>query len=425
MASLGGDVDEENCRPPASDVTSSDGALALTELDRGMVQRLREAKDVREHGGEIVQASATMFEVADEQGSLEISRVDVIGDPKPPSAGPPQITVPKQPQSHQGTPRIPNVNSSTAMGAEAFSEAVHSGQGSDVVRDFYMHWLEEGRELDFLGDEAKFISQSIQAHWQDSDSNAAPNIEKHGIWLHDGAEWAKKLREAADNFASAFDTAKANTPTPGELAAAKYATMAGVLAGPAALVALAVYETMRSKAIEAAANYHTAVDGAVRSVGKPPDAAPLIAKRAAIPGELVKGPGKWAEIVRGSGQWREYEQQVTGYPAGMEYEVDVPGRADPVDFDGFEPDAGSDGLLVEAKGTGYEWMIGPNGEFNPKFGAAQQISNELRGHYEAALSTGVPVEWRVADAKTASAIEAIIEQNSYDDMITVTVVPPA
>ena len=109
----------------------------------------------------------------------------------------------------------------------------------------------------------------------------------------------------------------------------------------------------------------------------------------------------------------------------MEYQVDIAGRGEPVSFDGLDPEAGSEGLFIEAKGSGYEWMVGPNGEFNPKFNVTQQITNELRGQYEASVASGIPVEWRVADPRVAEAIEAIVERNDFDDMIDVTVAPAA
>ena len=190
-------------------------------------------------------------------------------------------------------------------------------------------------------------------------------------------------------------------------------------------MALAVYMNMKADADEAAAKYSTAVDKAVRGVGDPVGKPSLIAKRAAIPDELVKGPGQWVEESRGDREdWKKYEQQVTGYPAGMEYEVDMP-DGDSVEFDGYDPDAGDNGLYIEAKGKGYEWMVADNGQFDPRWRVNEQISNELQGQYEASLETGVPVEWRVADPRTAGAIQAIVDRDGYGDRITVITVPPA
>ncbi|MET0450498.1 MAG: Tox-REase-5 domain-containing protein [Mycobacterium sp.] len=424
LAQLGSKIDEEDCRQPASDPASTTGAMAFTQYDQGLVQRLNEAREVREHGGAIVKASAVLFEVADEQGALMIDRVDVLGSPRADSAGPPSIDVPAQPKSF-ATPRIDSVIPSAGMGAEAFSEAIHSGAGGEVVRDFSRHWTTAADDVDVLGDRATAIADQIQAHWQDADSNAAPNVRNHGTWLHDASDFAVKLAKGADDFASAFDVAKNETPTPEALSAAKCATMASVITGPGAVVALAVYMNMKADADEAAAKYSTAVDKAVRGVGDPVGKPSLIAKRAAIPDELVKGPGQWVEESRGDREdWKKYEQQVTGYPAGMEYEVDMP-DGDSVEFDGYDPDAGDNGLYIEAKGKGYEWMVADNGQFDPRWRVNEQISNELQGQYEASLETGVPVEWRVADPRTAGAIQAIVDRDGYGDRITVITVPPA
>ncbi|BBZ15034.1 hypothetical protein [Mycobacterium branderi] len=66
------------------------------------------------------------------------------------------------------------------------------------------------------------------------------------------------------------------------------------------------------------------------------------------------------------------------------------------------------------------------GPFNPTFGLAQSIPSQLDRQYEAAVAAGgIPVEWRVAEPRVAAAIEAIIEQRGYGDLINVVVVPPA
>jgi len=67
---------------------------------------------------------------------------------------------------------------------------------------------------------------------------------------------------------------------------------------------------------------------------------------------------------------------------------------------------------------------GPDGEFNPDFGPAKGIPDELQRQYRIAEAQGIPVEWRVAEPKAAEAIERIVEREGYDDLITVTVVPP-
>lgn len=423
LAALGTVPREEQCRAPASDPVSTSMAFAMSAIDEGYVQRLTEAKAVREHGGAIVTASGVLFEVADEHGSLMIDRVEVLGVPRPSGASPPTINQPPQPET-RSTPSVPKV-ASQSMDAEAFSDAVHSGQGSDVVRDFGEQFEKDSDDLEFDGDKTKFIADRIQEHWRDADSNAAPNVRTHGVWLHDAAEWADKLKTSADSIASAFDTVKADTPTPTQLSGAKLALQASAALGPAAaLAAYMNYENLKNKAIEAGARYQTSVEGAVKDANNPVSAPPLIAKRAAIPPELVKGPGTWVTKSRRDGAWQDYEQQVTGYPAGMEYEVPR-ASGDPVAFDGFDPDAGSDGLLIDAKGKGYDWMVGPDGEFKPDIKGVTKLQDELLRQYQAAQASGLPVEWRVAEPRAAEAMQALIDDGGYGDRIHIVVVPPA
>ncbi|WP_228032080.1 PPE domain-containing protein [Mycolicibacterium sp. P9-22] len=423
LASTDNDLKHKDCRQPAHDPVSISAARSLSDHNEGFVQRLDEAAAVRDHGGEIVKASAVMFQVADEQGALEIDRVEVLGAPRPPSAGPPTITQPPQPKTVP-VPRAAKIQSQS-MEADDFSEAIHSGAGARGVRDFARDWSDATRTLEFEGDSVRRIGDSIQENWADSDSNAAPNVRLHGTWLKDASEWAGKLSQAAGGCADAFDTAKRDTPTPVELAGAKQAVAMGVLLGPAgALVAKMRLDSLRAKAIAAGAVYEQSAKTAVATISEAMPAPPLIAKWAAIPGELVKGPGTWTSKSRREGEWRDYEHQVTGYPAGMEYEVPRI-NGEPVPFDGFEPDTGPNGLLVEAKGKGYEWMVGDNGEFKPDIKGVQQLQNEMLAQYEASKFSGVPVEWRVADARVADAMEALIEDGGYGDCISITVVPAA
>ena len=83
-----------------------------------------------------------------------------------------------------------------------------------------------------------------------------------------------------------------------------------------------------------------------------------------------------------------YEEQVTGSPAGTEYALlKADGNGD-VRFDGWDPDAGENGRVIEAKGPGYNWMVGADGEFNPKFGPAKSIPDQLERQSEAARAAG-------------------------------------
>lgn len=144
-----------------------------------------------------------------------------------------------------------------------------------------------------------------------------------------------------------------------------------------------------------------------------------------LPSSITEGgPGQWEYPNRDgmSDRARAYEEQVTGTPAGTEYAVPRPGGRD-VRFDGWDPDAGPNGTLVEAKGPGYEWLVGKDGAFKPGTGPAESIPDQLKRQHEAAAAAGVEVEWRVAERRVAEAIEDLILEADYDN-ITVKHVPP-
>ncbi|QNJ96131.1 PPE domain-containing protein [Mycolicibacterium fluoranthenivorans] len=312
------------------------------------------------------------------------------------------------------------------MDPESFADAIHSGQGSGRVRDFSAHWRKGSDTIIYIGDRASRVGDAIDEHWPDSSSNAADNVRDHGRWMHMAAAWGERLSKAAESAAAAYDYARRDTPTPTELSDARknvedmqrIGSMAGYVA------ARLKYEDLKDQAKTAGEDYEKRIKSAVTSVGNPIVPPPLIADRAVIPHDLVKGPGEWTTRSRRDGEWRNYEQQATGYPAGMEYSVPRDGGT-PVDFDGFEPDGGPNGLLVESKGRGYDWMVGPDGEFKPDLKVSQTISDELLRHYQVSVQTGIPVEWRVAEPKAAEAIENMIDDAGYGNNIRVVVVPAA
>ncbi|WKG05380.1 Tox-REase-5 domain-containing protein [Mycolicibacterium sp. HK-90] len=393
-------------------------AAALTAHDDGLCQRLGEAKAIREHGGAIVNASGVMFEVADEQGALDISRVDIVGQPRPASAGPPTIEVIAQPKQKETTAKVPPIEPQS-LSAEDFSSAVHTGSGDSGVLDFSKRWRRNGDDLNSVGYEVQRISMDIEEHWRDSGNNASPNVFHHGTWLISAADWAKKLASRADRCAAAFHTARSETPTPDELRTAKLAAQLSVASPVLGFIALMKYRELKNKAIEAGAKYEADVENELDRMRSPLEKPELIAKRVEIPKDLTKGPGQWVSAVRSEKPaWRDYELQATGYPAGMEYEILGPDKV-AVDFDGYDPDAN---LLFEAKGN-YEWAVGPDGNFIPGFGPAASFPNTLERQYGVAEATGIPVEWRVAGPKAAEAIQRIVDLQGYGDMITVVVVP--
>lgn len=425
LAALGDVPAKEDCPAPAGDPVSSSMAFAFTGHDENLCEELQYARMVREHGGAVVTAAGVMFEVADAHAALQISRVDVGHRPRPVSAAAAAMPVlPPQPKQPPRA-RIPDVLPQS-MGPEEFAEALHSGRGAGRVRDFSAHWRRASDDIVYVGDRTSHVGDLVDEHWPDNSSNAASNIRDHGRWMHNAASWGERLSKAAESAAAAYDYACRDTPSPSEFKDARQNIENQRRFGSPSdvLDANAAYNRLLSRAKKAGNEYYTRIEAALTTVGHPMVPPPLIAKRAVIPHGLVRGPGEWATKSRRDGPWRDYEQQVTGYPAGMEYDVPRDGGP-PVAFDGFEPDVGPNGLLVEAKGTGYEWMVGDDGEFKPNIKGAQDISDELLRQYQVSLQTGIPIEWRVAEPKTAEAIANLIDDAGYGSRIHVVVVPPA
>lgn len=363
-----------------------------------------------------------MFEVADNNAALDINRVEVDHEARPASAAAAAMPVlPPQPPPPP-RPRISDVLDQS-MEPEAFAEAIHSGRGAGRMRDFSTHCRKIGDDVEYTGDQSIHVGNQIDEHWPDSSSNAASNVQDHGRWMKSASQWAQRLSRSAESAASAFDFAHRDTPTPDEFEHARRHLEIQQQMGTQRTIDAAQrdLDDLKKRARIAGDEYHTRAESAVTAVGDPIISPPLIARRAVIPHDLVKGPGEWVTESRRDGPWRDYETQAARYPTGMEYEV--PGPDGPVQFDGFDPTVGEDGLLVEAKGNGYAWMVGDDGQFRPETGAAVGIPKELLRQYEAASELGVPVEWRVSEPKAAAAIQEIIDAQGYDDLIHVTIVP--
>jgi Restriction endonuclease fold toxin 5 len=105
----------------------------------------------------------------------------------------------------------------------------------------------------------------------------------------------------------------------------------------------------------------------------------------------VLGPGEWTPVKESmSERAKEYQDRVTGAPAGMGYKVEG------VKFDGY-----SDGKLLDAKGPGYENFV-KNERFMGWYNGADSLVSQAERQLRAAGST--PVEWRVAEPKAAVAM---------------------
>lgn len=437
LASIGEPLKPSGCAAPGTDLVSSRAALILIEHENGLVAVSDYASLLRHQAGAVIRSVAVMFVVADENNALNIQRVTVHAAPGITDGGAPAMPV-VPPAPHQPPiPKIPKVLGLPNLPGEVFAEQLHGGPGSGSIRNLSDDWLDNARGLLLAADDARFVAGRIDADWYDGKHNAANNVRNHGEWLEAASRWADRLGFAAEEVAHSFDEAENACPTPRQFKHARQnmeyqaKLNSETLGMNAAGVAKAVEEFTRlqEQAVRAMTKYHVSVSAAIDTLGDPIVPPPPIAKQGVLPNDVVRGPGEWVAERRGGGSMasRAYEEQVTGAPADMEYELPrgdgQPGRAD---FDGYDPHAGPDGLLFEAKGPNQAFMVNPDGTFKEGFGLAQSVPRQLELQYEAAqLAGGVPVEWRVAEPLVAEAIENVILANDYDDLITVVVVPPA
>jgi hypothetical protein len=127
------------------------------------------------------------------------------------------------------------------------------------------------------------------------------------------------------------------------------------------------------------------------------------------------GPGEWVQ----AGEYmpeqsRRYQAQVTGAPEGTAYRVKR--GDDEVDFDGFEQ-----GVLLEAKGTGYAKWIDDDLNFVEFFKGRNQMLEQAERQFRVAV--GTPIRWIVAEKKLAGALRKLFKANGLED-IEVVHIPP-
>ena len=79
-----------------------------------------------------------------------------------------------------------------------------------------------------------------------------------------------------------------------------------------------------------------------------------------------------------------------------------------VDFDGIT----RDGVLLEAKGPGYEKFVLPTGEFDPEVSVGKNIADQARR--QLVTADRMPLQWHVAEPKAADAIRDLFEKNGLD-----------
>ncbi|WAS89361.1 Tox-REase-5 domain-containing protein [Corallococcus sp. NCRR] len=102
---------------------------------------------------------------------------------------------------------------------------------------------------------------------------------------------------------------------------------------------------------------------------------------------------------------RRYQEQISGHSADEAYWVGD------VKFDGFR-----DGVLREAKGPGYANKFLDDLEPKRWFErtGAEALVNQARRQLKAVQGLGVRIEWHVAEAKVANAIEMLFKNKRVE-----------
>ena len=92
---------------------------------------------------------------------------------------------------------------------------------------------------------------------------------------------------------------------------------------------------------------------------------------------------------------RNYQAQTTGAPKGYTYRVKW-GDSE-ADFDGFD-----EGVLLEAKGTGYAQWIDNKLNFLEIFQGRNKLLEQAQRQFK--VANGTPIRWIVAEEKLAGAL---------------------
>ncbi|WP_263436595.1 restriction endonuclease fold toxin 5 domain-containing protein [Stigmatella hybrida] len=133
-------------------------------------------------------------------------------------------------------------------------------------------------------------------------------------------------------------------------------------------------------------------------------------------GAAAQGPGEWIQVNESmSASARKYQAQVTGAPEGSAYRVR--GGGEKADFDGYR-----DGVLLEAKGPGYEAFFEKNLEPKRFFKGGEGLLQQAQRQMVAAQ--GAPIQWIVAEKRFAEALRKLFTNSGFNiEVVYVSPVP--
>ena len=101
-----------------------------------------------------------------------------------------------------------------------------------------------------------------------------------------------------------------------------------------------------------------------------------------------------------------YQQQITGLPPGQAVMLNG------VRFDGCRT---ADGVMLEAKGEGFEWALQEDGEFFSNYMGERKIIEQMKDQSVAA--GGRLVEWHFAEKRVADHFEIVTKRLGLDNII--------
>ncbi|MEE3849723.1 Tox-REase-5 domain-containing protein [Gordonia sp. LSe1-13] len=140
------------------------------------------------------------------------------------------------------------------------------------------------------------------------------------------------------------------------------------------------------------------------------------------------GSGTWVtESTNGwSQEAKDYQEQVTGIPPGVTYEVPSETRkTGTVKVDSMEPPtATTQEKWIEAKYSRPKIAYDKNGDLNRWSPPAIEMRNQLEAQYRAAEQHDAVVEWVVSDERQLRDVQDEIDDKEYNDRITVRLKPP-
>jgi hypothetical protein len=131
----------------------------------------------------------------------------------------------------------------------------------------------------------------------------------------------------------------------------------------------------------------------------------------------IGGPGHWIEDTSSMSEpSRAYQAQVTGAPKGWCYRVCRNG--DCVDYDGYDPKTG---ILLEAKGLGYDKWFKPNLEARFEFKGLKAL--RVQAQKQSRLAGDLRVRWHVAEPRMVDIFKKLFERWDIEG-IEVVYTPP-